>query len=112
MPAFSLATAMRQSPTPSVWSIPTLVSVATSASTTLVASKRPSIPTSTTATSTATSAKCWSAAAVTVSNQVACIRRWSVKRATSPTAAPKVSGSMGSASTEIRSVGATRWGLT
>ena len=37
----------------------TLVIVATCASTTLVASKRPSIPTSTTATSTATSAKCW-----------------------------------------------------
>ncbi len=38
MPAFSEAMAWRHSPRPSVWSWPTLVTTATSAATTLVAS--------------------------------------------------------------------------
>ena len=49
MPAFSSAMRRRQSPCPSVWSWPTFVSTATTPSTTLVASHRPSRPTSTTA---------------------------------------------------------------
>ena len=87
------------------------MTAATSPSTTLVASKRPSIPTSTTAASTASSAKWRSAAAVTVSNQVARIPRCSAKRATAPTAAPKSSAGIGAESTQIRSVTSTRWGL-
>ena len=54
-------------PTPSVWSWPTLVSTATAPSATLVASQRPSMPTSITATSTATSANQGNAAAVRIS---------------------------------------------
>jgi hypothetical protein len=54
IPAFSDATRRRQSPVPSVWSLPTLVITATWPSATLVASQRPSSPTSITARSTAT----------------------------------------------------------
>jgi hypothetical protein len=54
-------------PANSVWSSPTLVTTATTGSTTLVASQVPSIPTSTTATSTGASAKHQKAAAVTIS---------------------------------------------
>ena len=54
MPAFSSATRRRQSPRPLVWSLPMLVTTATCPSATLVASQRPSRPTSTAATSTAT----------------------------------------------------------
>ena len=67
MPAFSSAMRRRQSPWPSVWSCPTLVSTATMPSTTLVASQRPSSPTSTTAAATASSENQRNAAAVSSS---------------------------------------------
>ena len=67
MPAFSAATSSQVGPAYSVWSCPTLVTTATWPSTTLVASHRPSRPTSTTATSTATSANQRNAAAVRIS---------------------------------------------
>ena len=67
MPAFSRAMSASVGPANSVWSMPMLVITATWASTTLVASQRPSSPTSTTATSTATSANQRKAAAVTAS---------------------------------------------
>ena len=51
-----------------MWSMPIGVMTATGASTTLVASHRPPIPTSTTATSTGASAKAANAIAVTTSN--------------------------------------------
>ena len=55
MPAFSAAMSASVGPMYSTWSMLTLVTTATSASTTLVASPVPPRPTSTTATSTATS---------------------------------------------------------
>ena len=51
-----------------MWSSPIGVMTATGASTTLVASQRPPMPTSTTATSTGASAKAANAMAVTTSN--------------------------------------------
>ncbi len=96
MPAFSVAIARRQSPTPSVWSNPMLVMTATSASTTLVASNRPSSPTSITATSTATSANHASAAAVTSSNQLGVIPSSGSTAARSLMAAARSSSLMGS----------------
>ena len=64
MPAFSRAMSPSVGPANSLWSIPMLVITATWASTTLVASHRPSRPTSITATSTAASANQRNAAAV------------------------------------------------
>ena len=57
MPAFSTAISATVSPRYSVWSSPIGVTTATSASSTLVASQVPPMPTSTTATSTGASAK-------------------------------------------------------
>ena len=68
MPAFSAAISAISVPRYSVWSIPIGVMTATGASTTLVASQRPPIPTSTTATSIGASAKAANAIAVTTSN--------------------------------------------
>ena len=67
MPDFSVATSTSVGPAYSRWSAPTLVTTATWPSTTLVASHRPSSPTSITITSTATSANQRKAAAVTIS---------------------------------------------
>ena len=67
MPAFSRAMSASVGPANSLWSMPMLVTTATWASTTLVASQRPSSPTSTTATSTAMSENQRRAAAVTAS---------------------------------------------
>jgi len=67
MPAFSLAMSASVGPANSVWSMPMFVMTATWASTMLVASQRPSMPTSITATSTAMSANHRNAAAVTAS---------------------------------------------
>ena len=64
IPAFSRAMSASVGPANSLWSMPMLVTTATWASTTLVASHRPSRPTSTTATSTAVSANQRNAAAV------------------------------------------------
>ena len=64
IPAFSRATSTSVGPANSLWSIPMFVITATWAVTTLVASHRPSSPTSTTATSTAVSANQRKAAAV------------------------------------------------
>ena len=68
MPAFSAAMSATVSPRYSAWSMPIGVITATGASTTLVASHRPPIPTSTTATSTGASANAANAIAVTTSN--------------------------------------------
>ena len=70
MPDLSRAMSSRVGPSTSVWSKLTLVSTATSPSTTLVQSHRPPRPTSTTATSTASSANQARAAAVSSSNRV------------------------------------------
>jgi hypothetical protein len=67
IPAFSRAMCSRVGPANSVWSIPMFVITATWASTTLVASHRPSSPTSTTMASTATSANHRNADAVRIS---------------------------------------------
>ena len=64
IPAFSRAMSASVGPANSLWSMPMFVTTATWASTTLVASHRPSRPTSTTATSTAVSANQRNAAAV------------------------------------------------
>ena len=64
IPAFSRAMSASVGPANSVWSMPMFVTTATWASTTLVASHRPSSPTSITATSTAMSANQRNAAAV------------------------------------------------
>ena len=67
IPDFSAAMWPLVGPANSLWSMPMLVMTATCASHTLVASQRPSSPTSTTATSTARSANQRNAAAVVVS---------------------------------------------
>ena len=68
MPAFSAAISAIVSPRYSAWSTPIGVITATAASTTLVASHRPPIPTSMTAMSTGASANAANAIAVTTSN--------------------------------------------
>ena len=84
---------------------------ATSASTTLVASNRPSRPTSITATSTATSANHDSAAAVTSSNQLGVMPDSGSTAATSVMAAASASSSIGSPFQAMRSLSASRCGL-
>ena len=68
IPAFSAAISAISVPRYSVWSTPMGVMTATGASTTLVASQRPPMPTSTTAISIGASAKAANAIAVTTSN--------------------------------------------
>ena len=70
IPAFSRAMSASVGPANSLWSMPMFVITATCASTTFVASHRPSSPTSTTATSTAMSANQRNAAAVQASKYV------------------------------------------
>ncbi len=112
MPAFSPATSARVGPRNSTWSRPTLVTTATSASTTLVASQRPPSPTSKIATSTGRSANHSMAAAVRISNQV---RRESPSRGSIPARVDSTSASsaslMGSPSALSRSLMASRCGL-
>jgi hypothetical protein len=97
IPAFSSAIRRRQSPTPSVWSWPTLVTTATWPSTTFVGSQRPSRPTSTTATSTATWLNHARPAAVSSSKWVGDREKnaWSSSASISPSTPASSSGSIG-----------------
>ena len=65
IPAFSWATSASVGPMISRWSAPTLVMTATAASTTLVASQRPPMPTSITLTWAAEANQLYAAAAIT-----------------------------------------------
>ncbi len=111
MPAFSVAMSVSAGPMVSAWSRLTLVSTATWASATLVASQRPPRPTSTTATSTATSANQRNAAAVRISKWVGGDSSSGSSSATAPMTSARASSGMGSPFHAIRSLTRSRWGL-
>ena len=98
-------------PANSLWSMPMLVTTATWAWTTLVASQRPSRPTSTTATSTAVSANQRNAAAVHASKYVGRTPIRPSRSATAATCSANDSSSIGSASRARRSLTRSRCGL-
>ena len=90
----------------------TLVTTATSGSTTLVASQRPPSPTSTTATSTGAVGEPRKAAAVSSSNRVGALGRAAARaRPGTPSTSASSSSSMGSPLRARRSLTRARWGL-
>ena len=115
MPAFSAAISATVSPRNFMWSSPTGVTTATSASIWFVASHRPPSPTSTTATSTGASANAAYASAVITSKKESWISErsstsamyGSISRYTST----KRSAEIGAPSITTRSVTLTRCGL-
>ena len=108
IPAFSAAMSSSVAPRYSTWSIPILVTPATSGVITLVASRRPPSPVSITATSTAAVLKKSNAIAVVASKNVAPSRSTSgVQR---PTNSTICSGATGAPSTRNRSRKSTRCG--
>jgi hypothetical protein len=89
----------------------TLVMTATCASTTFVASQRPSMPTSTTATSMATSANQRNAHAVTISKKLGRTPATSSSSAIAPICSARSSSEIGSVLRLIRSFSRSRCGL-
>ena len=111
IPAFSRAMSSSVGPANSVWSMPMLVITATWAETTLVASQRPSRPTSTTATSTAMSANQRNAAAVHASKYDGRTPVNPSRSATAAICSAKSSSPIGSALLARRSFTRSRCGL-
>ena len=111
MPAFSRAMSASSGPANSVWSSPMLVITATWAFTTLVASQRPSMPTSMTPTSTATSANQRNAAAVTASKYVGRTPVIASMSAMPAICSANSTSLIGSALRRMRSLIFSRWGL-